>query len=145
MRKALLAALLIWPCLVQASENTTIARDYLRARCRTLAQGATAQDIDRVVSFLADDVVVQHPAFNAVVEGRDAVRRGIASHVDEYTGTSADSGIELLSIDEGPGIVVMKVRTTFFVGEGEKRREISRQGFILAEIAGTRIRRLIEY
>ena len=145
MRRLLLLAMLISTSLVHASENSTIARAYLRARCRVLSQGATAQDIDRVLALLSDDVVIQHPRANAVVEGREAVRRGIASHVDEYTGTAADSGIELLSIDEEKDVVVMKVRITFFVGEGETRQEISRQGFILAEIAGSRIKRLIEY
>src|SRR5205085_6650346 len=107
------------------ADDRAVAREYLRARCRTVEAGATAADIDRVVALLADDVVVEHPRFGAVVNGKDAVRRGMLSHVGDYTGNADDSGIELLDLMNIGGAVALKARVTFVVGAEAERKVVS--------------------
>jgi len=143
MRTVALLLLLVAPQLL--ANDRTLARDYLRARCSTLVKGATEADVDRVLHFLDDDVVVEHPAFNAVVRGKEAVGRGMTSHLPEYTGGREESGIVLLSTVEAPGAIVMKTRTTFVIGEGDARKVIAREGLTVVEIQDGYIVRLIEY
>lgn len=144
MRKILVIVLLLWPDFAYAGARD-VARSYLEARCKTLQRGATAHDVERVVRLLSDDIVLQHPRFGAVVDGKEAVRRGLLSHLDDYLGNEKNSGIELLSLMEAPGVVIMKTRTTFLVRDKAGERRISSEGVTVAEVAGDQIRRLIEY
>ena len=144
MRKSIPLALFLFAS-VAVADDSALARQYLRARCRTLAAAATAADVDRVLALLADDVVVSHPRANADVVGKDAVRRGLMSHLTDYTGNSDESGIQLLEIITTPAAVALKTRTTFVVGEGAARQVVDREGLTIVEVRDGRIVRLIEY
>src|SRR6187549_1085724 len=95
-----------------------VAVEYIKARCATLSKEATAADVERVMALLSDDAIVEHPAFQQVVRGRDAIRRGMLSHLGDYTGDRKESGIIVLDSLETPGAFVFKTNTTFVVGEG---------------------------
>ena len=127
------------------ADDRAVATNYLRARCATLAKGATAADVEKVVELFAENAVIEHPKFGAVVKGRDAIRRGLLSHVGEYTGDSEESGVLLLEVLSSTGAVALKTRTTFVVGENAERKTIVREGMAIVEVSDGRISRLIEY
>jgi ketosteroid isomerase-like protein len=143
--RALAALGLLFLTFYAFADDRTIARDYLKARCRTVAAGATAADVDRVVALLAEDVIVEHPRAHAEVVGRDAVRRGLMSHLADYTGDGQESGIELLQAITTDDAVALKTRTTFVTGQGATRKVTEREGLTIVEVRDGRIARLIEY
>jgi ketosteroid isomerase-like protein len=144
MRSLVALGLLLITAAALANDKA-IAREYLKARCRTVAAGATAADVERVLALLADDVVVEHPRANAEVVGKEAVRRGIMSHLADYTGNIDESGVELLESIATDAALALRTRTTFVVGEGTERKVISREGLTIVEVRNGRIARLIEY
>lgn len=139
------ALLLVLMAPMTAADDRAVAVEYIKARCATLSKGATSADVDRVVALFSDDAVIEHPAFNAVVRGKEAIRRGMVSHLEDYTGTRQDSGIIVLDSVESPGAVAFKTNTTFVVGDGASRKVITREGLTIVEVRGSHISRLIEY
>jgi ketosteroid isomerase-like protein len=127
------------------ADDRAVALEYIRARCAVLTTGATERDVDRVMAVLHDDAVVEHPKFGAVVRGKEAIRRGISSHLHEYTGDAKESGILVLGSVESPGAVAFRTRISFVTGEGAERKPITREGLIIVEIREGLISRLIEY
>ena len=143
--KHIAIVLLLLSAPIAIADDRAIAVEYVRARCTILTKGATAADVEKVVAFLADDAVVEHPAFNAVVRGKEAIRRGMVSHLDEYTGDARESGIVVLDSVEAPGAIVFRTNISFVVGEGAERKSVSRDGLIVVEVRDAQITRLIEY
>ena len=126
-------------------DDRAVAVDYIKARCATLARGASEADVEKVLSLIHEDAVIEHPGFDAVVKGKDAIRRGLMSHLADYTGNREESGIVVLGSVEAPGAVAFKTRTTFVVGEGSARKIVAREGLTVVEVKDGRISRLIEY
>lgn len=145
MRTAIALLIVLSNASFLFAHDRALAREYLKARCRTLAAGASAADVERVLALMADDVVIEHPRANVEVVGKEAVRRGIMSHLSDYTGNGDDSGIELLEVITTDAAVALKTRTTFVVGVGAERKVISREGLTVVEVRDGRITRLIEY
>jgi ketosteroid isomerase-like protein len=139
---ALLAALVAGAV---AADDRAVAVEYIRARCATLTAAATEADVDRVMAVIADDAVIEHPRFGAVVKGKEAIRRGMVSHLDSYTGDQRESGIVVLEEIFSPGAVVFRTNTSFVTGEGPTRQLTEREGLTIVEIRDGRISRLIEY
>ena len=141
-----LSALLLAFISANASgDDHAVAVDYIRARCATLVRGASEVEVERVLALIKDDAVIEHPMFGAVVKGKEAIRRGLVSHLAEYTGDRQESGIVVLGSVQSPGVVAFRTKTTFAVGEGSARRIIAREGLTVVEIKDGRISRLIEY
>ena len=70
---------------VEAHANSeTIVKDYLVALRNAFDGDATSDEIDRIADMFAVDGIVEHPRANARVDGRDAIRRGLASHIGDY-------------------------------------------------------------
>jgi len=127
------------------ADDRAVAVEYIKARCATLSKGATAADVEKVLALINDDAVVEHPKFGAIVKGKDAIRRGMVSHLEDYTGDRDESGIIVLGSVDSPGAIAFKTRTTFVTGEGAERKVVQREGLTIVEIKNGRISRLIEY
>jgi ketosteroid isomerase-like protein len=140
---ALLVLLVVGP--ITAADERALAVEYIKARCSTLSKGADEADVDRVLALLTDDAVIEHPRFGQTVRGKDEIRRGMMSHLADYTGDEHDSGIVVLSSVEAPGVIAFRTNTAFVVGEGAGRKVISRDGLMIVQVSGSQISRLIEY
>jgi len=136
------AALLL---LLLTAPAPATAVEYIKARCATLLKGASASDVERVLAMLTEDAVIEHPKFGQSVRGKDEIRRGMMSHLRDYTGDQHDSGIVVLSSIEAPGVIAFRTNTAFAVGEGAERKVIGRDGLTIVQVSGSQISRLIEY
>lgn len=120
----------------------TLAKDYLVAWRRAFDAGATGEDIDRLAAFFAEDGVVEHPRAGARVEGRDAIRRGLASHVGDYVG---EGRIQVADIRSTPRAVVVDLTLTFNVPGDDGPRAVTGRHIKVIELADGRIARVIDY
>lgn len=110
--RLLCTLLLVFASAVAFGDDRAVAVDYIRARCGTLVRGASEADVERVLALINDDAVIEHPRFGAVVKGKDAIRRGLVSHLAEYTGDREESGIVVLESVQSAGTIAFKTKTT---------------------------------
>jgi len=122
-----------------------VAREYFRARVPSMAAHATANDIEKVLAFYTDDVVYEDPAVKVRIVGKDQIRSGMLSHVEDYVGSKRETHISvdsMISLANAVGAIT----TELFWTTGEKgRKENSRKRFKVLEFRGDLICRVIDY
>ena len=74
-----------------------------------MGSSATAADVDALLSLVTDDFIYLHPTVNARVEGKNAVREGILSHLGETT----DPQIRVSNIVQEGSVVTLITHSRF--------------------------------
>jgi hypothetical protein len=141
MKRHATAALLAAFCLATAGAARAgepeslqaIAERYARAQQRAMEKDATAADVDAVLAFCTDSFRYVHPAFGAQVDGKDAARKGMLSHLGE----TSDADLSILKSMVSDHSVALDVKTSFVVVETGKR--VERRNLIVLAFEGDRI------
>jgi len=93
-----IAALAILLCIVSSAAErlpASIVREYLSAKTATMMAHAPANDIENLLSFYTDDIVYEDPAVRVRIQGKDSIRSGMLSHVDDYAGSASETRISI--------------------------------------------------
>jgi hypothetical protein len=110
-----------------------IARRYLSAQQRAMEKTASAADVDAVLAFCTDSFRYVHPAFAAQVDGKEAARQGMLSHLGE----TADPVLAVERAMTAGRNVALDVATSFVGVESGKR--VERRNLIVLTFEGDRI------
>ena len=138
MRKllAVLIAVTLCPTLVLASPQKDAVARFYELREKTLDQRGTAQDVDKLLSLLADEVRYEHPVASVVMTKAQA-RSGMLAHLRE--GRDARYMLRRARFMNDFAIVEFVLEYTV---DGKR---ISRAGVAMFEFTGDKISRLAEY
>src|SRR4051794_13399765 len=93
----------------QAVQLEAIARRYILAQQRAMEKNATASDVDAVLAFCTDSYRYVHPAFAAQVDGKDAARKGMLSHLGE----TSEPALSIEKTMQAGQTLALDVRTSF--------------------------------
>jgi hypothetical protein len=107
----------------EAAPLEAIAERYVRAQQRVMEKDARPADVDALLAFCTDGFRYVHPAFGAQVDGKDAARRGMLSHLGETTNPK----LTIENAMRSGRNVALDVKTSFTVvatGERVERRNI---------------------
>jgi ketosteroid isomerase-like protein len=94
---------------------------------------ASAADVDAVLAFCTDSFRYVHPAFAAQVDGKEAARQGMLSHLGE----TADPVLAVERAMTAGRNVALDVATSFVGVESGKR--VERRNLIVLTFEGDRI------
>ena len=103
------------PAAAQTADLIPIALAYVAAQERVMEADASPVDVDSLLAFVTDDFLYLHPAVNARIEGKEAARAGIQSHLGE----TADPTIRVSTAIEEGRVVTLITRTSFRTRDGE--------------------------
>ena len=147
MKTRVLAALLLLPAAGVTAENdpAVLFRAYVRSQAVTMRGGASKADIDRLLAFYTDDVVYEDPAVKVRIEGKDRIRSGMLSHIDDYAGTVGETSISVDTAIAHANAVAAVVAEVFWIKGPTGRQEIRRKRLKVAEFRNNKICRLIDY
>jgi len=98
-----------------------------------MQKGASSADVEAVLAFCTDSFRYVHPAFGAQVDGKDAARKGMLSHLGE----TSDA---VLTVERGMTSgrnVALDVTTSFRAAESGER--VDRRNLIVLGFDGDRI------
>ena len=117
------------------------ARRYLDAERVRQTEFATTEDIERVLDFLTDSAVYEHPRFGARIVGKEEIRQGMA----RFLGSTRAPQASIVGMLSNDGVVVIDLVQTFEARVDGKWIAQSRRGLKVLESEGDRIRRIIDY
>ena len=124
----------------KASEE--LVRQYVQARSQTMQQSASSRDIERALSFCAEDFVYEHPSVGAKIEGKENVRSGMSG----YLGETKDATYTLRILASNPDVVVARVDQRFLAKQEDGSWAAGERSNITAfEIREGKIRRILDY
>ncbi len=132
-------------CSGRAQNDAAPFSAYLAALAATSHGETTAEDVEHVLGYYAEDVVYEHPAVGIRLEGIDAQRQGLTAFVASYAGGAADSTIEVIDYIEGPSVVMLRLKVQFLMRRDETSEKISRDQWRLIETKDGKITRIIDY
>jgi ketosteroid isomerase-like protein len=119
-----------------------LVRQYVQARSQTMQQNATSNDIERALSFCAEDFVYEHPSVGAKIEGKEKVRSGMSG----YLGETKDATYTLRILASNPDVVVARVDQRFLAKqENGSWTAGKRSDITVFEIREGKIRRILDY
>jgi len=135
---------MILPATAQDRDRTAeeLVRQYVQARSQTMQQNASSMDIERALSFCAEDFVYEHPAVGARIAGKDKVRAGMSG----YLGETKDATYTLQILASNPDVVVAREDQRFLAKQENGSWAAGRRSNITVfEIKGGKIRRILDY
>ncbi len=118
-----------------------LAENYLAAERNRQDEHATAIDVETALAFLTDDVVYEHPAAKARIEGKNILRQGMLA----FLGSTRTAHDEIVAKTAAPGVVVLTLNQSFEVERDGVWERHTRQGVKVLEFEGVKIRRIIDY
>jgi ketosteroid isomerase-like protein len=110
-----------------------IARRYVAAQERAMRKDAGPSDVDAVLADCTDSFRYLHPAFGAQVDGKDAARKGMRSHLGETSQPSL--AVEKAMVTGRT--VALDVRTSFV--DVETGKKVERRNLWVLSFDGDRI------
>ena len=116
-----------------------IARRYVEALERSMQKDAKPADVDAALAFCTDSYRFVHPAAGAQVDGKDAARRGMLSHVGE----TSDAVLKVEQAMTSGNRVALDVATTFVLVETGRR--VERRNLFVLVFDGDRIALRVEF
>lgn len=125
--------------------NGAPLRAYLSALAATSHGETTAEDVERVLEFYAENVIYEHPAVGIRLEGIDAQRQGLTAFLSSYAGDAADSTIEVIDYVQGPDVVMLFLKVQFILRHEDAVEKISRDQWRVLETKDGKIKRIIDY
>ncbi len=115
---------------------------YLAARLATMQPGATEKDVDKALTYLADDAVYEHPRAKARIVGKSAMRAGMIG----FLGGSGSVEIKTLNRMSNPVAVVVEQRVDITMKkEGGKISQMGHDQITVFEFKDGKISRIIDY
>jgi ketosteroid isomerase-like protein len=114
----------------------------LLARNSSMEHAASADDVERVLAYYADDYVYEHPRFQARVSGKENVRKGMLSHLKETRNPHLTVS-RIVGNDQA--VVVEMSITAEAVDANGKWRPFQRGGISVFELRDGKIARIIDY
>jgi len=116
-----------------------IARRYVKALERSMQKDAKPADVDAALAFCTDSYRFVHPAAGAQVDGKDAARKGMLSHVGE----TSDAVLRVEQAMTSGNKVALDVATSFVLVENGKR--VERRNLFVLVFDGDRIALRVEF
>ena len=107
-----------------------------------MALSADSKTIERALAYCDDDLVYEHPAAKARIDGKDKVRAGMTG----YLGLTKDPHYEIRILADRPDVVVAEVDQRFLVKQDDGSwKQGQRSNLTVFEISNGKIRRIIDY
>ena len=106
---------------------------------------ASGNDIEKLLGFYTDDIVYEDPAVKVRIEGKDSIRSGTLSHVDDYAGSPSETRISIESSVSLANAVAAVTTEVFGLKEARAASGSDANGFKSFEFRGDRICRVIDY
>jgi hypothetical protein len=128
--------------LCQDLSARDVVRKYLVAQNDSMQLNATPQDIERTLDYCSDDIVYEHPAAKAKIEGKDKMRAGKAS----YLGLTKDAKYRVKILSSNRNVVIATVSRTFLSKEEDGSwKPGKRSNITVFEIEKGKIHRILDY
>ena len=128
--------------LCQTDASVDLVRKYLVARNATMQIDATAQDIEKTLEFCSDDIVYEHPAAKARIEGKNKLQAGMAS----YLGLTRDARYKVEILASNRDVVIATVSRNFLSRQEDGSWvKGERSNITVFEIESGKIRRILDY
>jgi ketosteroid isomerase-like protein len=124
------------------TDALTLVRAYVEARNQTMGAAADSKTIERALAYCGDDLVYEHPAVKARIEGKQEIRAGMMG----YLGQTKNPSYQIRIIANRADVVVAQVHQRFLVkqDDGSWRPGI-RSNLTVFEIANGKIQRILDY
>jgi len=107
-----------------------------------MAASADTRSIEAALAFCSEDLIYEHPAAKAKIEGKENVRRGMKG----YLGLTRDPQFEIRILADRPDVVVAQVEQRFLVKQDDGTwKPGQRSNLTIFEISNGKIRRIIDY
>lgn len=107
-----------------------------------MAASADSKTIEKALAYCSDDLVYEHPAVKAKIEGKERIRAGMGG----YLGQTKNPRYEIRILANRPDVVVAQVDQWFLVkqddGSWKPRR---RSNLTIFEITSGKIHRILDY
>ena len=87
--------------------NPDLIKEYLKSKEKTMQQNATAEDVEKLISFYSDSLYYEHvlsAGKKFVFHGKDDLRSGYIAHLGE----TKNAKITLLNLIERQNIVIVE-------------------------------------
>ena len=128
--------------LCQDISARDVVRKYLVAQNDSMQLNATPQDIERTLDHCSDDLVYEHPAAKAKIEGKDKIRAGKVS----YLGLTKDAKYRVKILSSNRDVVIATVSRTFLSKEEDGSwKPGKRINITVFEIEKGKIHRILDY
>jgi ketosteroid isomerase-like protein len=128
--------------LCQDVSARDVVRRYLEAQNASMQLNATPQDIERTLDLCSDDIVYEHPAAKAKIEGKNKMRAGKAS----YLGLTKDAKYKVKILSSKRDVVVAMVSRRFLSRQDDSSwKPGQRSNITVFEIEDGKIRRILDY
>jgi ketosteroid isomerase-like protein len=130
------------PAFCWTGPAVNLVREYLQASNGAMQLDATERDIEKVLTFCADDFVYEHPAVKAKIEGKDKVRAGMAG----YLGFTKNATYRVRILASNKHVVITKVERKFLTKQDDGGwKSGSRTNITIFEIENGKISRILDY
>jgi hypothetical protein len=117
-----------------------LVREYLEARVSAMQIDAGPSEVDRALSFGADDMVYEHNQYR--IEGKENHKRGMSA----YLGLTKDVRLRLGKMLSNQDVVVAEVEMNFLAKQDDGSWEpSSRKNITVFQIKGGKITRIVDY
>lgn len=117
------------------------AKKYIAAQEAAMAENATNETIENKLKLCADNVVYEHVEFQAKVEGKENMRRGMLSHLGE----TRNPKFQILKVISGYNMVMVELTQSFEVRKDDQWEQITRRRVTFFEFQEDKIRRIVDY
>ena len=118
-----------------------LAGDFLTRWRATMAEDATAGDVDRLLALYADSVVYEHPRVGVRIRGKEQIRGGML----RFLGGTRRPRITVAHRAIVPGVVVLELQVGFEIRRGDGWEPSTRRQVTVLEIQDRLIVRMIDY
>ena len=119
-----------------------LVRNYLEARVQAMQASATEADVDKALAFCADDVVYEHPAVKAKIEGKENLKRGMTGYLGETKDASFKTGRMLAN----KNVVVAEVEMKFLAKQEDGSwKSGGRKNITVFELENGKIKRILDH
>jgi ketosteroid isomerase-like protein len=119
-----------------------VVRKYLVAQNASMQLDATPQDIEKTLDLCSENIVYEHPAANARIEGKKQMRAGKAS----YLGLTKDTKYSVKILSSNRDVVIATVSMTFRSKQDDGSwKPGERSNITVFEVEKGKIRRILDY
>lgn len=124
-----------------AAQSDCLIDDYLRALEQTQQVEATADDVDRLMNYYADEVVYEHARVGATIRGKEQLSQGMRS----YLGQTRNSKITVDKVISADDVVVIEYDRSYqYLADGSWHDKVQHQ-LTIFQIADSQITRVQDY
>jgi len=128
--------------LCEADSARDIVRKFLVAQNAGMQLNATPQEIEKTLGYCSDDVVYEHPAAKARIDGKDKMRAGMTS----YLGLTKNARYRARILSSNRDVVIATVSRTFLAKQDDGSWKAGeRSNITVFEIEEGKIRRILDY